>query len=298
MRATDFHSPSASQDDPSGSGAVEKAWPPQMLYLNSWPSASQDDPSGPCADDQGLYTDGDLQDHWRAYIQSFPRREGKVMVEQLRNNTNHRIGIPLRRISQDLCVLPLLEGGPAFLDGEGRPKSSHQCGAGKLALECEMRNRGGMAHRYAKGLDRAHAMLDAWDDGKGSHDCQMKVVRVLNAKGNRVWQGSLEEYNERGLWPGESLSAAKASKRRARGFAKAQSSNMRNALTQQAEASSADPRARGAAAAAPQPDPPAAVAPQPDPPGRKVDLSSSSDGPSESSSTKRRRRNVFPVKDK
>ena len=104
VRATDFHSPSASQDDPSGSGAVEKAWQPQRLYLNSWPSASQDDPSGPCADDQGLYTDGDLQDHWRAYIQSFPRREGKAMEEQLRNNTNHRIGIPLRRISRSVCL--------------------------------------------------------------------------------------------------------------------------------------------------------------------------------------------------
>ena len=229
VRATDFHGPSS----------VKGVWPPCRLSL-TWPSESQADPCGPWSStDDGLFADFDLAAHWRSVVSDLPGRESVAMQQQVRSNQHRKIGLPLRRISRDLVALPLHAEGPVFLVGEGRPKSSHQCSAGKFGHELDSREKGGLGHRYCADVDRARTMMETGDeDPKNAHNLQMKKVRVLNAKGNRVWEGTLAAFQKRGLGDGETLAASQASKRRVRAHATSQYSRAREALTEQSAASS------------------------------------------------------------
>lgn len=207
LRTTDFHH-------------AEHDWPPMKMALQ-WPQASSEDPGGPFSSDEGFFEKKDMRNHVETMLAELPDRDRFAITQQGRNNQDKPIGLPLCRIAVDLEPLPQIADGPVFLVGEGRTPAGHACGVGQLVRELELRQKGGLRHRYSDRVDTFLKIADEdTDDPATQRTLDRKKLRLVDKGGQVKWTGTMTEFKLQKIVvdedAGERLVDSKASKRRIR----------------------------------------------------------------------------------
>ena len=202
------------------SDSSEHEWPPCSLPLACGPLESLEDPGGPVSNADGFFEPSDLARFFARVVDSLPTRSCQALTHQRRNNQDKRIGLPLRRIAKDLQPLPLVQNGPVFLVGEGRPQAAHACSAGKFVLESDLRKMTGYNELYSAELNRVQSILkeSANKPNRRHNLAEKNEIRVMDPKDRVVFRGTFAQFEQqRGeLQEGERLAGSHASRRRIR----------------------------------------------------------------------------------